>query len=59
MPQACPEAGPGLPGEGALPEWQGLIRMGPGLHGMGPSEGSGQRSPEGSVTADTVSSCRV
>ena len=47
MPQACPEAGPGLPGEGPLLKWQGLISTGPGLHRMGPSEGSGQRSPKG------------
>lgn len=29
MPQACPEAGPSMTGEGALPVLQRLSRMGP------------------------------
>lgn len=29
MPQVCPEAGPGMTGEGTLPVLQKLSRMGP------------------------------
>lgn len=45
MPQACPEAGPSLPGEGALPEWQGLIRTGPRAPWDGPFRGVWAEKP--------------